>query len=201
SAEQPSQVVPWGTCLIHNWQEERATNHLDHTPGWELGSEGFVYQHGHHGLLAYQLLSQPTDSTTMKDAYRSPHRVPLLRRGQREAMLEAMLFQKYRQAPVPLCHPPLQPCPPDPQSSCAPWACCPLCPWSHPFYLQPHNYCTEQPCSFWLEHAHSLPGVTSICTRASHFRRNTAFSTPITEYLELPLPCSSLSSHLQSRKQ
>lgn len=33
----------------------------------------------------------------------------------------------------------------------------PPCPLSHCFHLQPHNYCTEQPCSFWLEQARSLP--------------------------------------------
>ncbi|NXT26014.1 SPAG8 protein, partial [Syrrhaptes paradoxus] len=201
SAEQPSHVVPRGTCLIHNWQEERATNHLDYVSGQELASEGFVYRHGHRGLLAHQLLSRPTDSTTMKDAYRPPHRVPLLRRGQREAMLESMLYQKYRQAPEMLeeTSPPRIPMEPvsiTHQDYCIRgWQSTPL-PTT-----QPHNYCTEQPRSFWLEHARSLPGVTSICTGASPFRRNAAFSTPITEYLEPPLPCSSLSSHLQSHKQ
>lgn len=82
-----------------------------------------------------------------------------------------------------------------------------------PFLLQPHNYHMEQPRSFWLERAHSLPvstrilphhpavptahrdlpisplqGVTCIRTGDSPFRRNAAFSTPITEYLEQPLP-------------
>ncbi|NXW53596.1 SPAG8 protein, partial [Eurystomus gularis] len=96
-AEQPSQMVPRGNCLIHNWQEERATNHLDAVPGQEPGTEGFVYRHGHHRLLAHQLLPWPTGSTT-KDTYRPLHRALLLQRGHREAMLESMLYQKYRQA-------------------------------------------------------------------------------------------------------
>ncbi|XP_072215318.1 sperm-associated antigen 8 [Excalfactoria chinensis] len=54
--------------------------------------------------------------------------------------------------------------------------------------FQPHNYHMEQPYSFWLEHVHNLPGVTCIRTGDSPFRRNAAFSTPITEYLEQPLP-------------
>lgn len=82
-----------------------------------------------------------------------------------------------------------------------------------PFLLQPHNYHMEQPRSFWLERVHSVPvsthtlphhlavptahkglcisplqGVTCIRTGDSPFRRNATFSTPITEYLEQPLP-------------
>lgn len=40
---------------------------------------------------------------------------------------------------------------------CPPQTCRPPGSLSHCFYLQPHNYCTEQPCSFWLEQAHRLP--------------------------------------------
>uniref|UniRef100_A0A8C3FBW6 Sperm-associated antigen 8 n=1 Tax=Chrysemys picta bellii TaxID=8478 RepID=A0A8C3FBW6_CHRPI len=93
--EQP-RLVSRGKCLVHNWQEERATNELDQVPSPELGSEGFFYRHGHHGLLTLQLLSQLVDSTTMKDSYRRPRRTGLPVRGQREAMLELMLYQKYR---------------------------------------------------------------------------------------------------------
>ena len=63
---------------------QRATNHLDSIPGWEPGSEGFTYRHGHHGLLVHQLLSWPTDSSTTKDTYRLPHRALLLGRGEAE---------------------------------------------------------------------------------------------------------------------
>ncbi|NXS62600.1 SPAG8 protein, partial [Brachypteracias leptosomus] len=208
-AEQPSRMVPWGSCLINNWQEERATNHLDAVPGQEPDWEGFVYRHGHHGLLVHQLTSWPTGSTTTKDTYCPPHRVLLLGRGQREAMLESMLYQKYRQA-MPQRGGPYykkemleEKCPRQmPMESVS---------TTHQDYrvqgcqftplptTQPHNYCTEQPCSFWLEHAHSLPGVTG--TGDSPFRRNAAFSTPITEYLEQPLPCAPLSSQLQPYKQ
>ncbi|NWR67271.1 SPAG8 protein, partial [Bucorvus abyssinicus] len=190
-AEQPRQLVPRGSCFIHNWQEERATNHLDTIPGQKLGSESFTYRHGHHGLLVHQLLSWPTNSTTTKDTYRPPHRVLLLGRGEATAP------------------------PPEPSEG---WGFCSadrkemleeICPPMMPMELvstthqdyraggyeftpppasQPHNYRTEQPCSFWLEQAQSLPGVTSLCSGVSPFRRNAAFSTPITEYLEQPLP-------------
>ncbi|XP_074426564.1 sperm-associated antigen 8 [Larus michahellis] len=198
-AEQPHRLVPRGTCLIHNWQEERATNHLDTMPGQELGSEGFTHRHGHHGLLVNQLLSGPTNSTTTKDTYRPPHRVLLLGRGQRESMLESMLYQKYREEMLEKICPPRKP-----MESVSTThrdyrgGGCQFMPLPT---TQPHNYCTEQPCSFWLEQAHRLPGVTSICSGDSPFRRNAAFSTPITESLEQPLPCTPPSSQLQPRKQ
>ncbi|KAF1412750.1 Sperm-associated antigen 8, partial [Spheniscus humboldti] len=182
-AEQPGGLVPRGSCLIHNWQEERATNHLDPVPG----SEGFTHRHGHHGLRVHQLLSRPTNSTTTKDNYRPPHRALLLRQGEAEP-------------PAPGSHEILEKvCPPGmPMESVS---------TTHRDYrvhtssLPPHNYCTEQPCSFWLEQARSLPGVTSIRSEDGPFWRNTAFSTPITKNLEQPLPCAPLSSRLRPRKQ
>ncbi|NWH52213.1 SPAG8 protein, partial [Fregata magnificens] len=204
-AEQPSRLVPRGSCLIHNWQEERATNHLDPVPGQEPGSEAFVHRHGHHGLLIHQLLSWPANSTTTKDTYRPPHRVLLLGRGQREAMLESMLYQKYRQACTPAKEMLEEICPPQmPMESVSTTHrdyCGTGCQFTPLPTTQPHNYCTEQPCSFWLEQARSLPGVTSVRSGDSPFRRNAAFSTPITKYLEQPLPCTPLSSQLWPRKQ
>ncbi|KAM7074306.1 sperm-associated antigen 8-like [Ciconia maguari] len=198
-AEQPRWLVPRGSCLIHNWQEERATNHLDPVPGWEPGSEGFTYRHGHHGLLVHQPPFWPTDSTTTKDTYRPPHRALLLGRGQRETMLESMLYQKYRKEMLE------ETCPPQMPMEFVSTTHRDYCAWGCQFTplptTQPHNYCTEQPCSFWLEQARSLPAVTSIHSGDSPFRRNAAFSTPITEYLEQPLPCAPLSSRLRPRKQ
>ncbi|NXE79314.1 SPAG8 protein, partial [Cochlearius cochlearius] len=205
-AEQPRPLVPpRGSCLIHNWQEERATNHLDLVPGQGLGSEGFTHRHGHHGLLAHQFLSWPTNSTTTKDTYRPPHRVLLLGRGQREAVLEAMLYQKYRQAGAPAqemleesCTPQM---PVESVSTIHRDHCAGGCQFMPLPTTKPHNYCTEQPCSFWLEQARSLPSVTSTRSGDSPFRRNAAFSTPITEYLERPLPCAPLSSRLRPHRQ
>ncbi|NXP53351.1 SPAG8 protein, partial [Heliornis fulica] len=190
--------------------QQTAMNHPDPVLGKELGREGFTHRHGHHELLVHQLLSELTIRTTMKDTNRPRHRAFLLGRGQREAMLESMLYQKYRQAHPPVSHPPpelkemleeIHP-PRMPMESistthrdyCAGGFQSTPLPTS-----QPHNYCTEQPCSFWLEQAHRLLGVTS--TGDSPFRRNAAFSTPVTELLEQPLPCAPPSSRLWPHKQ
>ncbi|NXW39224.1 SPAG8 protein, partial [Phaetusa simplex] len=202
-AEQPHRLVPRGTCLIHNWQEERATNHLDTMLGQELGSEGFTHRHGHHGLLVNQLLSGPTNSTTTKDTYSQPHRGTLLWvpawgggdpraetcrvcSASREEMLEKICLPRKPMESVSTTHRDYR------------GRGCQFIPLPT---TQPHNYCTEQPCSFWLEQAHRLPGVTSICSGDSPFRRNAAFSTPITESLEQALPCTPPSSRLQPHKQ
>ncbi|KAJ7417769.1 hypothetical protein WISP_62988 [Willisornis vidua] len=66
---------------------------------------------------------------------------------------------------------------------------------------QPHNYLTEQPTSFWLEQARGLPGVTAIFSRHIPFKRNAAFSTPITMYLGQPQPLDPLSNELHPYKQ
>ncbi|NXK11062.1 SPAG8 protein, partial [Herpetotheres cachinnans] len=201
-AQQPSQLVPWGSCLIHNWQEEKATNHLDLMLGQQPGSKGFTHQHGHHGLLVHQPLSWPTDGTTMKDSYRLPHRTRLLGQGKadplpptegcgvcsagRKEMLQEICPPRMPMESVSTTH----------QDYRAGGCQSTLLPTT-----QPHNYYTEQPCSFWLEQAHSLPGVTSIRSGDSPFRRNAAFSTPITKYLEQPLPCAPLSRRLWPHKQ
>ncbi|NXP82731.1 SPAG8 protein, partial [Ramphastos sulfuratus] len=176
SAEQPSQSVCPSSCLIHNWQEQRSTNHLDTVPVQELGNKGFTHPHGHHRLLVHELLSWPT----MKDNYRPPHRALLLGReprtegckfcsANRNEMLEEICPRQMPMESVSTTH----------RDYCAEG-----CQFTPLPTTKPHNYCREQPCSFWLENAHSLPGVTRICSTDSPFRRNAAFSTPITEYLE-----------------
>ncbi|XP_035419758.2 sperm-associated antigen 8 [Cygnus atratus] len=197
--EEPRQVVPRGSCLIRNWQEERATNGLDRVLAPEMGSEGFVHRHGHRGLLARQPPAQPPPSTTSEHTFRPPHRIPMLARGQREALLELMLYQKYRRELL--------------EERCPPRAPMERLSTTHRDFqaggfqptplptTQPHNYHTEQPRSFWLEQARSVPGVTCIRTGDSPFRRNAAFSTPIAEYLEQPLPHVAESYGVRPSKQ
>ncbi|XP_061218008.1 sperm-associated antigen 8 isoform X2 [Neopsephotus bourkii] len=197
-AEQPPRLGPRGRCLIHNWQEERATNHLDIVQGQEQGSEGFIHRHGHPRLLYHHHLPGPNNSTTM-DTYCLPHSVLMPGQGQREATLKAMLYHKYREEMLKKISPPRMPM----ESMSVthqdykPKGC--LSAPSPP--SQPHDYLTEQPCSFWLEQARSLTGVTSIRSRDSPFRKDASFSTPITESLDQPPPCAPLTSRVQSHKQ
>ncbi|NXK52663.1 SPAG8 protein, partial [Chauna torquata] len=178
---------------------QRATADPDQALPPELGSWGFVHRHGHRGLLARQPLLRPPLSTTAKHAFRPPHSITLPAQGQREATLEFMLYQKYRQEML--------------EETCPPHGAVEMLSTTHRDYraggfqpaplppTQPHNYHTEQPRSFWLERARSVPGVTCIRTGDSPFRRNAAFSTPITEHLEQPLPHVAESCQLRPGKQ
>ncbi|NWX92670.1 SPAG8 protein, partial [Nothoprocta pentlandii] len=192
-------------------RSQRATNELDRVPMPELGSEGYFYRHGHRGLLAGQPPSRTAHGTTTQDTYGEPRRsarpargeaalpagTPGVRSGpgadgarvpagQREAMLELMLFHKYRQEVLEETCPP-----PAPMESLSTthrdyraegFQPAPLPP------TQPHDCYAEQPRSYWLEQARSVPGVTSICSSTdTPFRRSAAFSTPVTERLGQPL--------------
>ncbi|XP_024303283.1 sperm-associated antigen 8 isoform X5 [Homo sapiens] len=85
------ETLPRGQCLLYNWEEERATNHLDQVPSMQDGSESFFFRHGHRGLLTMQLKSPMPSSTTQKDSYQPPGNVYWPLRGKREAMLEMLL--------------------------------------------------------------------------------------------------------------
>ncbi|XP_021151042.2 sperm-associated antigen 8 [Columba livia] len=176
--EQPRQPVPRGSCLIRNWQEERATNHLDAVPEGEPASEGFTYRHGHRRLLVHQPVSQPTYSTTTKDTYRLPRRVLMLGRGLREAMLESTLYQKFRKEFLEKIFPQWVPMESDSttlqdqqardyQSRREPT-------------IQPHNYYVDEPYSFWVD---KYPGIDGISCKSQRFRRTSVFSSHLTEDL------------------
>nr|XP_026270622.1 sperm-associated antigen 8 [Urocitellus parryii] len=66
------ETMPRGQCLLYNWEEERATNHLDQVPNWQDISESFFFRHGHQGLLTTQPPSPMPSSTTQKDSYQPP---------------------------------------------------------------------------------------------------------------------------------
>ncbi|XP_006887007.1 PREDICTED: sperm-associated antigen 8 [Elephantulus edwardii] len=181
-----SDTLPRGQCLLNNWEEERATNHLDRVPNMQDGSESFFFRHGHRGLLTLQLQSTMSSSTTQKDSYQPPETLCQPLRGKREAMLEILLHHQickevqaeqehtrklfetesvthhdYRKELV-------QPKPPAPTKS--------------------HDYHREQPETFWLQRASRLPGVSYIKTLDTPFRRNCSFTTPVPLSLGQPLP-------------
>uniref|UniRef100_A0A8C3VY29 Sperm associated antigen 8 n=1 Tax=Catagonus wagneri TaxID=51154 RepID=A0A8C3VY29_9CETA len=182
----PNETLPRGQCLLYNWEEERATNHLDQVPSMQDGSESFFFRHGHRGLLTLQPQSPMSSRTTQKDSYLPPrnHYQPI--RGKREAMLEMLLRHQickevqaeqeatrkdsevesvthhdYRKELV-------QAGPPAP--------------------TRPHDYRTEQPETFWIQRAPQLPGVSNIRTLDTPFRKNCSFSTPVPLSLGQPLP-------------
>ncbi|KAM7023679.1 sperm-associated antigen 8 [Acridotheres tristis] len=200
-AEKPSQSVPHRSRVNQDWQKEVIVDPLDSRLGKDLASEDL--QPGYHGLPIHQFLSSVTDSSSPKDC--PPARVLLLGQGQRKATLASMLYEKYSKE----TEEEIRPRPRRMESIST----------THNDYramgfqsmpqptTQPHNYLKEEPTSFWLEQARGLPGVTALFGRNIPFKRNAAFSTPITLYLGHPEPFNlcdpydPLSSQLQPHKQ
>ncbi|XP_045418800.1 sperm-associated antigen 8 [Lemur catta] len=183
------EMLPRGQCLLHNWEEERATNHLDQVPRMQDGSESYFFRHGHQGLLTMQLQSPMPSSTTQKDSYQppgNPHR-PL--RGKREAMLEMLLHHQIckevqaEQEPTKKLFEVESVTHHDYRRELAHAG--PAAP------TKPHDYRWEQPETFWIQRAPQLPGVSNIRTLDTPFRKNCSFSTPVPLSLGQPLPYES----------
>uniref|UniRef100_A0A671F035 Sperm associated antigen 8 n=1 Tax=Rhinolophus ferrumequinum TaxID=59479 RepID=A0A671F035_RHIFE len=175
-----SETLPRGQCLLYNWEEERATNHLDQVPSMHGCSEGFFFRHGHQGLLTLQRQPSTPLSTTHKDSYQPPgnHCQPI--RGKREAMLEMLLYPQ-------ICK--------EVQAEREPTR-----EYSEIKSVTHHDYqkelvqagppapTKEQPETFWIQRAPQLPGVSNIKTLDTPFRKNCSFSTPVPLSLGQPLP-------------
>ncbi|NWI85514.1 SPAG8 protein, partial [Pitta sordida] len=179
---------------------QRVVHPLNSGLGQDLDSKDFTHQHGYHGLPLHQFLSSLTNSSTVKDTYRLPHRALLQGQGwgYRRAEGCGICSDCSKETEEEIrAHPrPMESVSTTHQDYCAKG----FKPMPLPI-TQPHNYLTEQPTSFWMEQARGLPGVTSIFSRNIPFQRNAAFSTPITMYLGQPQPCDPLSCQLQPHKQ
>uniref|UniRef100_A0A8D2DX28 Sperm associated antigen 8 n=1 Tax=Sciurus vulgaris TaxID=55149 RepID=A0A8D2DX28_SCIVU len=180
------ETLPRGQCLLYNWEEERATNHLDQVPNWQDISESFFFRHGHQGLLTVQPHSPMPSSTTQKDSYRSPRNLSQPLRGKREAVVEMLLHHqicKEVQADLEPIRKPFEA-----ESVTHHDYRMQLVQVGPPAPTKPHDYRQEQPETFWLQRAPQLPGVSNIRTLDTPFRKNCSFSTPVPLSLGQPLP-------------
>ncbi|KAI4007124.1 sperm associated antigen 8 [Homo sapiens] len=180
------ETLPRGQCLLYNWEEERATNHLDQVPSMQDGSESFFFRHGHRGLLTMQLKSPMPSSTTQKDSYQPPGNVYWPLRGKREAMLEMLLQHQIckevqaEQEPTRKLF--------EVESVTHHDYRMELAQAGTPAPTKPHDYRQEQPETFWIQRAPQLPGVSNIRTLDTPFRKNCSFSTPVPLSLGKLLP-------------
>ncbi|XP_077003868.1 sperm-associated antigen 8 [Tamandua tetradactyla] len=180
------EALPRGQCLLYNWEEERATNHLDRVPSMQDGSESFFFRHGHRGLLTLQPQSPMPSSTTQKDSYQSPGNLYQPLRGKREARLEMLLHHQIceevqaEQEPKKKLF--------EVESVTHHDYRMELVQAGPPAPIKPHDYHWEQPETFWIQRAPQLPGVSNIKTLDTPFRRNCSFTTPVPLSLGQPLP-------------
>ncbi|XP_005078949.1 sperm-associated antigen 8 [Mesocricetus auratus] len=180
------KILPRGQCLLYNWEEERATNHLDQIPRLQDGSESYFFRHGHQGLLSTQFQSPMPSSTIQKDSYRPPRYVCQPLRGEREARLERLLHHQIckevqaEQEPSRMLFEAKSVTHGDYRAK--------LVQTGPPAPTKPHDYRQEQPETFWLQRAPQLQGVSNIRTLDTPFRKNCSFSTPVPLSLGQPLP-------------
>ncbi|XP_012625448.1 sperm-associated antigen 8 [Microcebus murinus] len=180
------EMLPRGQCLLHNWEEERATNHLDQVPSMQDGSESYFFRHGHQGLLTMQLPSPMPSSTTQKDSYQPPGKPYQPLRGKREAVLEMLLYHQIckeveaEQEPKKKLFEVESVTHHDYRKE--------LVQAGPPAPTKPHDYRCEQPETFWIQRAPQLLGVSNIRTLDTPFRKNCSFSTPVPLSLGQPLP-------------
>ncbi|CAK7293333.1 Sperm-associated antigen 8 [Vulpes lagopus] len=181
-----NETLPRGHCLLFNWEEERATNHLDQVPSMQDGSESFFFRHGHQGLLTMQLPSPMSFSTTQKDSYQPPRNYYPPIRGKREAMLEMLLHHQICKEVLAEQEPTGRH--PEVESVTHHDYRKELVQARPPAPTKPHDYRWEQPETFWIQRAPQLPGVSNIKTLDTPFRKNCSFSTPVPLSLGQPLP-------------
>ncbi|XP_042554555.1 sperm-associated antigen 8 [Dipodomys spectabilis] len=181
------KTLPRGRCLLYNWEEERATDHLDQVPCSQDGSESFFFRHGHQGLLTMHLQSPMSSSTTQRDSYQPPGEPCQPLRGNRAAMLEMYLYHQIcneleaEQEPKRKLF--------EVESVTRHDYGVKLVPARPPAPTKAHDYCKEQPETFWLQMASKIPGVSNIRTVDTPFWKNCSFSTPLPLCLGDPLPC------------
>ncbi|XP_041616761.1 sperm-associated antigen 8 isoform X3 [Vulpes lagopus] len=150
-----NETLPRGHCLLFNWEEERATNHLDQVPSMQDGSESFFFRHGHQGLLTMQLPSPMSFSTTQKDSYQPPRNYYPPIRGKREAMLEMLLHHQICKEVLAEQEPTGRH--PEVESVTHHDYRKELVQARPPAPTKPHDYRWEQPETFWIQRAPQLP--------------------------------------------
>ncbi|XP_040276597.1 sperm-associated antigen 8 [Bufo bufo] len=181
--EQP-RVSP---CLLRNWLEERAAVSLDSGPPG-LTTKGQVHRHGHKGILSTQLLANMAKSTTHQDSYRRPGSDNTRQHtGLREEKLKTLLYHKYSQDILEELVSPIEETKVTESTTRRDYQVEGFLAQA-PTPSKRHDYRTEQAVTFWTDNMHGITGVSDIRTRDSPFKRSSAFTTPISHYLDQPAP-------------
>ncbi|XP_077137372.1 sperm-associated antigen 8 isoform X1 [Ranitomeya variabilis] len=170
-------------------QEERATASLDaihSAPGHAM--EGEVHRHGHKGILSTQLLVDM--STTHQESYRKPESdYGRQRTGLKEEKIRKLLYHKFSQEILEELRSPLEETSVTESSSKRDYQVEGFLP-KIPTPSKEYDYQMDQAKTFWMENANRITGVSDIRTRNSPFKRSSAFSTPISHYLDQSVPHS-----------
>ncbi|PIO31639.1 hypothetical protein AB205_0046700, partial [Aquarana catesbeiana] len=171
-AVEEHTAVSRSPCLLSNWVEERATAVLDRDPSsMNPIGHGHAERHGHRGILTTQLLDQIADSTTHQDSYRKPISDPT-----RQTVCEALTCAAEEVGEME-------------STTKRDFHVDGFVPQT-PLPTKSQDYCTDQAITFWTENLRSVTGVSDVRSRDTPFKKSSAFSTPISQYLDQPVPYS-----------
>ncbi|XP_073419427.1 sperm-associated antigen 8-like [Dendrobates tinctorius] len=181
--EQP--CVSHSPCL----QEERVTASLDaFCSASGLAIEGQTHQHGQKGILSTQLLVDM--STTHQESYRMPASdFGQQRTGLREEKIRKLLYHKFSQDILEEQRSPSEETNVTESSYYRDYQVEGFLPKT-PTPSKEYDYRMEQAKTFWMENVHRITGVSDVRTKNSPFKRSSAFSTPISHYLDQSVPHS-----------
>jgi hypothetical protein len=173
-------------CLLENWVEERAVSDLDAHKAIkhpEITNQAKLLKDGHDGLITTASCSHTRDLTTHNDSYRPIKGLGIRLKGARAELLERMLYERAKKE---LEEEAAQQEEPDEIRSVTSkdFGIDDFVP-KEPAPTSHHNYVTEQPVTIWTEIRDRAHGITQVKpTFDTPFRRNAAFSRPISENWE-----------------
>ncbi|XP_074651231.1 sperm-associated antigen 8-like [Tubulanus polymorphus] len=164
-----------GKCLLENWVEERAVMTIDPSPGLDETTKA-----GHKGILSTNFDAEPEKISTCQDSYKAPAQLGVRTMGKKKELLMQMIYDQASKE----VHEEFNP-PPEPTEfksvTQKDFNIDDFVP-QEAKYTRSHNL-SEQPVTFWSDHKDCVTGVSQVKTHDSPFRKNAAFSTPISEYL------------------
>jgi len=181
--DQPRPANRDGEVLLGNWVEERNVRcYQPEGMNEPNASHAVLFKDGNKGILTTKLDAKVKETTTNDASYTVPKYPSQRIKGSRMHLIEQTLAQRFRnELHEKLAVNPSPPEPTDYNTSYTKTYNKPGFVPTIPEPTRPHNVNTEMSISYWSEHADKVHGVSEINRKNDSFKKNTHFSTPITE--------------------
>ncbi|KAJ8303978.1 hypothetical protein KUTeg_017561 [Tegillarca granosa] len=178
-----------GKCLLENWVEERAVEHLDKVEKDEnITSSAQVFRDGHLGILTTDFDAGAENITTIRASYKKPEPCGVRLTGKKEELMKQMLYEKVGKEVFSEELDPSSAEPTDFRSVTMKDFNIEGFEHKKPVPTKKHDYRKDQPVTFWSEHKDRVTGVSQVKTYDTPFRKNDGFSKPIDEYWDETQP-------------
>ncbi|XP_064400812.1 sperm-associated antigen 8-like [Halichondria panicea] len=184
-----SNVYSKSKTLVANWVEERQCAHLEKGNRTEDGKlDKKLHKTGHKGILSPSPSSPMSCTTMVQQSYQPPASIrgsTPRSVGKRQEQIVAQLYDMISSE----VHEEFLPPPPkhdyksithnDFNKDFTPTVIPPT---------RSHNVYTESPATYWSDNIGNATGVSQVKVQSAPFHKNSAFSTPIEDYLDQPKP-------------